>query len=105
MAGLCLQAWQVAHQPVRGSYFTGTRPAVHRGFQQSWHASDLSKRITQRVLEVVKARYEADPSLLKCKVSLCCMQHMLSLMASPLHACRPCMPDKTQQLLHGCSRC
>ena len=64
----CLQAWQVTHQPARGSYFTGTKPAVHRGFQQSWQASDLSKRITQRVLEVVRARYEADKSLLKCKV-------------------------------------
>ena len=71
LSAVYLQAWQVTHQPARGSYLMGTKPAVHRGFQQSWQASDLSKRITQRVLEVVKARYEADKSLLKCKVRPC----------------------------------
>ena len=58
----------MAHLPVRGSYLTGSRPAVHRGFQQSWHASDLSKRIIKRILELAMERHKADPTLAKCKV-------------------------------------
>lgn len=61
----CVQAWQVAHRPSRGRYLLGTKPTVHRGFQQSWHASKLSQRIVARIVELVNTFHKEDPSLFK----------------------------------------
>lgn len=34
-----LKVWRVAHEPVRGAFWLGTRPLVHKGFFQLWTSS------------------------------------------------------------------
>jgi hypothetical protein len=48
-----LQAWQVPHPPKRGSGFCNDRPAVHKGFLQSYTANGFNQRIVDRVAEIV----------------------------------------------------
>jgi hypothetical protein len=42
-AEVCVQAWRVAHPPVRGRWWLASRPLVHRGFFLSWTANGLNR--------------------------------------------------------------
>lgn len=50
---LC-QAWRIAHPPVRGKTWLGTRPMVHVGFLKSWLAGGLKLKVVNQVLEAVQ---------------------------------------------------
>ncbi|KAL3143143.1 hypothetical protein ABBQ38_003412 [Trebouxia sp. C0009 RCD-2024] len=49
-----LQAWRIAHPPVRGKSWLGTRPLVHVGFLKSWLAGGLKLKVVNQVLEAVQ---------------------------------------------------
>ena len=51
---MCCQAWRIAHPPVRGQTWLGTRPLVHVGFLKSWLAGGLKVKIVNKVLEAVQ---------------------------------------------------
>ena len=48
-----MQAWQVPHPPKRGSGFCNDRPAVHKGFLESYLANGFNQRIIDRVADIV----------------------------------------------------
>ena len=50
----CLQAWRIAHPPLRGQACLGTRPLVHVGFLKSWLAGELKLKVVNLVLEAVQ---------------------------------------------------
>ena len=54
LAFMLLQAWRIAHPPVRGQTLLGTRPLVHVGFLKSWLAGNLNLKVINQVLEAVK---------------------------------------------------
>ncbi|KAA6424283.1 MAG: hypothetical protein FRX49_05495 [Trebouxia sp. A1-2] len=49
-----LQAWRIAHPPIRGQTWLGTRPLVHVGFLKSWLAGGFKAKVVNRVLEAVQ---------------------------------------------------
>ncbi|KAL3155310.1 hypothetical protein ABBQ38_010874 [Trebouxia sp. C0009 RCD-2024] len=49
-----LQAWRIAHPPVRGKTWLGTRPLVHVGFLKTWLADGLKLKVVNQVLEAVQ---------------------------------------------------
>ena len=50
----CLQAWRIAHPPMRGTNWLGTRPLVHVGFLKSWLAGGLKHKVVSHILEAVR---------------------------------------------------
>lgn len=50
----CLQAWRIAHPPMRGTNWLGTRPLVHVGFLKSWLAGGLKYKVVSHILEAVQ---------------------------------------------------
>ena len=56
---LCVQAWRVAHPPVRGHTLCGTRPLVHGGFMKSWLAGGFNTKVITRVMDLVNMRKPA----------------------------------------------
>lgn len=50
-----LQAWRVAHPPVRGLNCIFSRPLVHVGFLKSWLAGGFNDKVVRRVVEIVKS--------------------------------------------------
>ena len=49
-----VQAWRIAHPPIRGTYWLGTRPLVHVGFLKSWLAGGLKHKVVSHILEAVR---------------------------------------------------
>ncbi|KAL0050037.1 hypothetical protein WJX82_003243 [Trebouxia sp. C0006] len=49
-----LQAWRIAHPPMRGTKWLGTRPLVHVGFLKSWLAGGLKYKVVSHILEAVR---------------------------------------------------
>ncbi|KAA6429424.1 MAG: hypothetical protein FRX49_00818 [Trebouxia sp. A1-2] len=49
-----LQAWRIAHPPMRGTNWLGTRPLVHVGFLKSWLAGGLKHKVVSHILEAVR---------------------------------------------------
>ncbi|DBA92558.1 TPA: hypothetical protein ACH3X1_002782 [Trebouxia sp. C0004] len=58
-----LQAWRVAHPPVRGHNWLFSRPLVHVGFLRSWLAGAFSDKVVNRTMEVVNTRKPASGKL------------------------------------------
>ena len=56
-----LQAWRVAHPPVRGHHWMFSRPLVHVGFLKSWLAGGFNEKVVGRIMELVHAT-PADPN-------------------------------------------
>ena len=50
---MTVQAWRIAHPPVRGRTLLGTRPLVHVGFLKSWLAGGLKVKVINHVLAAV----------------------------------------------------
>ncbi|KAL0026556.1 hypothetical protein WJX77_006522 [Trebouxia sp. C0004] len=48
-----LQAWRVAHPPLRGRTWCCSRPLVHVGFMKSWLAGNFNQKIVHRVMDLV----------------------------------------------------
>lgn len=55
-ASVCVQAWRVAHPPVRGQPWLFSQPLVHMGFLKSWLAGGLNEKVVNRILQLVQAR-------------------------------------------------
>ena len=55
---MLLQAWRVAHPPVRGHNFFFSWPLVHKGFLTSWLAGGFNEKVVNRTLEHV-SRFKA----------------------------------------------
>ena len=51
-----VQAWRVAHPPVRGQAWLFSQPLVHVGFLKSWLAGGLNHKVVTRIMELVTAR-------------------------------------------------
>ncbi|KAL0042227.1 hypothetical protein WJX77_006708 [Trebouxia sp. C0004] len=49
-----LQAWRIAHPPMRGTNWLGTRPLVHVGFLKSWLAGGLKHKVVSHILEAIR---------------------------------------------------
>ncbi len=58
-----VQAWRVAHPPVRGHNWMFSRPLVHVGFLQSWLAGAFNDKVVNRTMEVVNSRKPASGKL------------------------------------------
>lgn len=58
-----VQAWRVAHPPVRGHNWLFSRPLVHVGFLQSWLAGAFNDKVVNRTMEVVNSRKPASGKL------------------------------------------
>ena len=41
----CCQVWRMAHEPVRGVLWVGTRPMVHSGFYLNWTSKGLNRQV------------------------------------------------------------
>ena len=54
LAVMWYQAWRIAHPPVRGQTWLGSRPLVHVGFLKSWLAGGLKLKVVNKVLEAVQ---------------------------------------------------
>ena len=55
-----MQAWRVAHPPVRGHALCGTRPLVHVGFMKAWLAGAFNEKVINHVMQLVnRPRSEA----------------------------------------------
>ena len=59
-----LQAWRVAHPPVRGHPIFFSRPLVHVGFLQSWLAGGFNTKVVNRIMQMVNQR-QPGPNELK----------------------------------------
>ena len=60
---LMVQAWRVAHPPVRGYNWMFSRPLVHVGFLRSWLAGAFNNKVVDRTMEVVNSRKPASGKL------------------------------------------
>ncbi|DBA74569.1 TPA: hypothetical protein ACH3X2_009444 [Trebouxia sp. C0005] len=58
-----LQAWRVAHPPVRGHLIFFSRPLVHVGFLQSWLAGGFNTKVIKRIMEMVDRRQPGSDKL------------------------------------------
>ena len=54
-----MQAWRVAHPPVRGNPWLGRRPLVHVGFLKSWLAGGLNLKVITAVLNAVQQQRDS----------------------------------------------
>ena len=104
-----VQAWRVAHPPVRGHSFCGTRPMVHVGFMKSWLAGGFNEKVITRVMELVQSQ-KADAKLLTVYITgwlhcltlscsaILCVLHCLSLCQRFALYCSTRSADKNFQL-------
>ena len=51
-----VQAWSVAHPPIRGLSWLLKRPRCHAGFLRAWLANDFNKIVVDRVIQILQAR-------------------------------------------------
>ena len=98
---MCCQAWRIAHPPVRGQTWLGTRPLVHVGFLKSWLAGGLKLKVVNKVLEAVqqcKQRSNSDRPVTVLVTGEVADSHLpfpppLPPCLPPLHStARPCLP-------------
>ncbi len=65
---ILLQAWRVAHPPLRGRTWCCSRPLVHVGFMKSWLAGNFNQKVIHRVMDLVHT-CQAGPNKLKIYVT------------------------------------
>ncbi|KAL4444077.1 hypothetical protein ABPG75_011814 [Micractinium tetrahymenae] len=51
-----MKVWRTPHPPLRGSYWTCSRPMVHRGFLASYEASGLNVQVMETLSAILAAR-------------------------------------------------
>ncbi|KAL4429984.1 hypothetical protein ABPG77_004354 [Micractinium sp. CCAP 211/92] len=50
-----MKVWRAPHPPLRGSYWTCSRPMVHRGFLASYEANGLNQQVMDKLRSILAA--------------------------------------------------
>ena len=74
-----MQAWRVAHPPVRGHALCGTQPLVHVGFMKAWLAGGFNEKVINHIMQLVN-RPRAGAGAESIKVYVTGQMHMCVLL-------------------------
>ena len=79
-----VQAWRVTHLPKRGRF--GARPLVHSGFNKSWTSKAFSRRVVDRVLQIIRDAPSTKTPDTPYRVIITGAAYVLSIFVSKLRA-------------------
>ena len=79
----CLQAWRVAHPPVRGHVLCATQPLVHVGFMKAWLAGGFNEKVINHIMQLVN-RSRAGAGAQCMKIYVTGQMHLCPLVAFAL---------------------
>ena len=73
-----MQAWRVAHPPVRGHALCGTQPLVHVGFMKAWLAGGFNEKVINHIMQLVNCpRAESMKIYVTGQIHLCVLLSFL----------------------------